>query len=150
MSASLLAWAKATLNHSHPAAAAAVTRPAFHCSGCYAAASAIKQHKLLPDQSVWRQAHLGRHSYSSQAAIPSQSGVKSYLGPALVASVAGVGAAAVYLGNKAGQQNGQHIVPPHKQTCGALFADCAKMKMLPPQTSVLFSISSLCDALATS
>lgn len=107
MSVSVLAWAKAILKHCEPAAAkaaaAAPTMPAFRLSACFAAASAAKQHRLVPNQAVWRQADTGRRSFASQAASRSPPVAKSYLGPVLVASAAGAGAVALYLGNTAGE-----------------------------------------------
>ena len=107
MSISVLARAKATLKHCEPAAAKAAaashTMPAFRLSACLAAASAAKQHRFVPNQPVWRQADIGRRSFASQAASPSHPAAKSYLGSVLVASAAGAGAVALYLGNTAGE-----------------------------------------------
>lgn len=107
MSVSLLAWAKATLKHCQPAAAivtaAAPAMPTFRLSACFAAASAARQHRLIPNQVVWRQADMCRRSFASQAANASHSVAKSYPGFVLVASAATAGAVALYLGNTAGE-----------------------------------------------
>ena len=107
MSVSVLAWGKATLRQSQPtiakAAAANLTVPTSRLSASFATASAAKQHKIVPNRLVWRQADIGRRSFASQAASPSHSAVKSYLGSVLFSSAAGAGAVALYLGNTAGQ-----------------------------------------------
>ena len=106
MSVSVLAWAKATWKLCQPAAAkataAAPAMAAFRLSACFAAASAARQHRV-PNQFVWRQADIGRRSFASQAASPSHSAAKLHPGFVLVASAAGAGAVALYLGNTAGE-----------------------------------------------
>lgn len=150
MSVSLLAWAKATSKHlqaATAAAAAAPTLPAFHRTACFAASSAAKQHRLIPNHLGWYYAHHGRRSFSSQAANHSQSAAKLHFSSVLLASAVGAGAVALYLGSNAGQPNtrlAQNLLAP-QQLGHVLFADYPIMqtpptcKMLPAFADVAVS-----------
>ena len=102
MTAPLVSWAKATLLHHYTAAHV----PAFSRSFSFASSPAARQRRPArhPPLSPWLLTQTCTHSYSCQAAAPTQSRASLAVGRTLFVSAFGAAASALYLASKAGQQ----------------------------------------------